>query len=146
MTSISDFMQQDHRHCDDLFVEVENSAQNGDWAAAAEQWQSYRRRIERHIEMEEAVLFPAFEAATGNTAGPTEMMRSEHEQMRSVLGVLDDCIASQDQQSFLGLTEALMLLTQQHNMKEEQILYPMTDQALKDTQTIILEMQALGAE
>ena len=145
MNSITDYMQRDHRYCDDLFVAVESAAQNADWPAATAHWQSYRRQMERHIGMEETVLFPAFEAATGNTTGPTEMMRSEHEQMRSVFGVLDECIASQDQQSLLGIAEALMLLTQQHNMKEEQMLYPMSDKALDDSGKVITAMQAIGA-
>ena len=39
----------------------------------------------RHFEMEEAVLFPAFEEATGMTQGPTMVMHAEHVQMKGVL-------------------------------------------------------------
>jgi iron-sulfur cluster repair protein YtfE (RIC family) len=37
-----------------------------------------------------------------------------------------------------------MMLIQQHNMKEEQMLYPMTDQALSDATAVLADMQALG--
>jgi hemerythrin-like domain-containing protein len=52
----------------------------------------------------------------------------EHEQMRALLAQMNDALAAQEQQRFLGLGETLMMLTQQHNMKEENILYPIMDQ------------------
>ena len=58
--------------------------------------------------------------------------------------MLKSCLDSQDQQQFLGMTETLMMLTQQHNMKEEQMLYPMTDQALSDGAAVLAEMRAVG--
>ena len=144
MQTISAYMQQNHRDCDALFVRVEASASEGNWDDAARDFDDYNNSVERHLVMEEQVLFPAFEAATGNTEGPTVIMRMEHEQMRGLLKVLKSCLDSQDQQQFLGLTETLMMLTQQHNMKEEQMLYPMTDQALSDSAAVLAEMRAVG--
>jgi hemerythrin-like domain-containing protein len=144
MPIISQYMQQNHRDIDALFVQVETSASDGNWDEAARCFDNFNNLVERHLVMEEAVLFPAFEAETGNTDGPTAMMRIEHEQMRGVLKVLQSCLDSQDKEQFLGLTETLMLLTQQHNMKEEQMLYPMTDQALSDSAAVLAKMQAVG--
>jgi len=144
MQTISAYMQQNHRDCDELFVRVEASASEGNWDDVARHFDDYNNSVERHLVMEEQVLFPAFEAATGNTEGPTVIMRMEHEQMRGLLKVLKSCLDSQDQQQFLGLTETLMMLTQQHNMKEEQMLYPMTDQALSDGAAVLAEMRAVG--
>ena len=144
MQTISEYMQQNHRDCDELFVRVEASASDGNWDDVARDFDDYNNSVERHLVMEEQVLFPAFEAATGNTEGPTVIMRMEHEQMRGLLKVLKTCLESQDQQQFLGLTETLMMLTQQHNMKEEQMMYPMADQALSDSASVLAEMQAVG--
>lgn len=144
MNLISQFMQQDHRDCDDLFALAEGCANEQNWPDAATHWQSYKAAMENHLSMEEAVLFPAFEAETGNTEGPTEVMRMEHEQMRGVMAQLELCLESKDQERFLGMAETMMLLVQQHNMKEEQILYPMSDQALGDAATVLADMQALG--
>jgi hemerythrin-like domain-containing protein len=58
------------------------------------------------------------------------MMRYEHEQMRSLLGQLAAACAAKDRDSYAGVAETLLMLMQQHNMKEENILYPMCDQAL----------------
>ena len=59
-------------------------------------------------------------------------MRSEHEQMRALLAQMNEALAARQQDQFLGLGETLMLLTQQHNMKEENILYPIMDQCIAD--------------
>ena len=132
-----------HRHCDDLFVAAEESAQRGDWSAAAPAFARFYGQMKAHFEAEEGLLFPAFEAATGMSAGPTEMMRHEHEQMRSLLSQLEAACAAQDGEGYAGVAETLLMLMQQHNMKEENILYPMCDQALgAEAERIAAEMGA----
>jgi len=41
-------------------------------------------------------------------------------------------------EQYSGLAETLLLMLQQHNLKEEQILYPMMDQALAAEQQVLL--------
>jgi len=141
MTSIVDFMTQDHRHCDDSYAAAEEKVAAGRWDEAGQSWTRFRDALETHLKREEDFLFPAFEAQTGNSQGPTAVMRIEHEQMRSLVSEMDEAIVARDADTFLGLAETLMILTQQHNMKEEQILYPMSDQVLGDRDTLIKQMQ-----
>ena len=110
MNPITHYMQQDHRNCDELFALAENCASEEDWVAVGTHWANYQKHMARHLDMEEEVLFPAFEAATGNTDGPTAVMRMEHEQMRGVMAALEECLESKDKEQFLGLMEMLMLL------------------------------------
>jgi iron-sulfur cluster repair protein YtfE (RIC family) len=145
MSTISQYMQQNHRDCDDLFARAEASAADNDWDNAASHWSKFVAAMEQHLRMEEEVLFPAFEAQTGQTQGPTMVMRMEHEQMRALLGEISACLDARNQQRFLGLAESLMVLMQQHNMKEEQMLYPMTDRALPDAASVLTQMQNLGS-
>jgi hemerythrin-like domain-containing protein len=119
-----------HRHCDDLFAAAEDSVQRGDWETAAPSFGHFRTQMNAHFEAEESVLFPAFEAATGMSGGPTSMMRHEHEQMRTLLSQLSSACSSRDRDAYGGAAETLLMLMQQHNMKEENILYPMCDRAL----------------
>jgi hemerythrin-like domain-containing protein len=128
-----------HRHCDSLFVAAEEFAERGDWVAAAPAFGRFHDQMNAHFEAEEQLLFPAFEAATGMTAGPTEMMRYEHEQMRRLLSQLAAACAAHAGDDYAGVAETLLMLMQQHNMKEENILYPMCDQALG------AEAEVLGA-
>lgn len=125
---ISEYLSHAHRCCDDLFVDAENEVAAGDLAGAG--FEVLRQEMESHFSMEERVMFPAFEDITGMTAGPTAMMRMEHVQMRELLEQMKAALAAHDAKEYLGLSETLLMILQQHNYKEEQILYPMADQAL----------------
>jgi len=133
-----------HRHCDDLFVAAEECVQRGEWAAAAPAFARFNAQMLAHFGAEEDLLFPAFEAATGMSTGPTQMMRHEHEQMRALLSQLDAACAARDGEGYAGVAETLLMLIQQHNMKEENILYPMCDQAMgPEAERVAAEMAAL---
>ena len=119
-----------HKHCDDLFAGAEESCANGDWTAGGQAFASLAGELESHFSSEEELLFPAFEAATGMRSGPTEIMRSEHRQMRGLLAEMQEALACRDSDAFGGSAGTLLILMQQHNMKEENILYPMCDNAL----------------
>jgi iron-sulfur cluster repair protein YtfE (RIC family) len=59
---------------------------------------------------------------------------------------MEQALAKQDADAYLGLAETMLMLLRQHNMKEEQILYPMADQALADSaSTMVREMTSLTA-
>ncbi len=119
-----------HHRCDDLFADAEKSAMAGRWPECDEAFLKFRREMEAHFATEEQLLFPAFEAASGSSAGPTQVMRMEHTQMNGLLRALDEAVAARDADAFAGNADTLLILMQQHNMKEENILYPMCDQAL----------------
>lgn len=130
MTTISDFLSSDHQLCDSLFASTEASAAKDDWGNATTGFSLFRDKLTHHFLMEENVMFPAFEARTGMTQGPTMIMRSEHEQMTDLLDQMAGAVASKDRNAYLGDADTLLVLMQQHNMKEEQMLYQMADQAL----------------
>jgi iron-sulfur cluster repair protein YtfE (RIC family) len=129
--SVVDYMSSDHRKCDEAFARAEDAAASGDWAAAHAAFEAFHGAMERHLALEEDKLFPAFEEATGMSgAGPTQVMRIEHEQMRRLLEQMKQATGARDGAQYLGLSETLLVLMQQHNIKEEGMMYPMLDQAL----------------
>jgi iron-sulfur cluster repair protein YtfE (RIC family) len=121
---------QHHKHCDEIFASAEEACADGNWDAGGKAFALLLNQLETHFTSEEEVLFPAFEAATGMTSGPTEVMRGEHRQMRDLLAQMEGALAVRDSDTFGGAAETLLILMQQHNMKEENILYPMCDNAL----------------
>lgn len=126
--SLIAFFTQDHRACDADWAAVEAAAQAGDAASA---WHQFDSALRRHLEMEETVLFPAFEAASGMTqGGPTFVMRAEHQQMRMVLDQMQGAATQQDWDELLDHGDTLLMLIQQHNAKEEAMLYPMAERFL----------------
>ena len=144
MTSIRDFMTDDHRRCDDVFAEVEQAVGAGDWALAGETFSRFRNSVLQHFSTEESLLFPAFEQKTGMTMGPTQVMRSEHVQMRELMAAATDALAAKDADDYAGHAETLLIMMQQHNMKEENILYPMCDQHLADEAAELLPQIEAG--
>ena len=143
MKTILEYMTADHRRCDEGLAAAEEAVSKESWTEAGERWAVFEAEMARHFAREEKVLFPSFEEATGMTQGPTTVMRMEHEQMRNLLSQLSEAVGAQDGARFLGLSETLMVLVQQHNMKEEQMLYPMCDRTLTDADSVISEITAI---
>ncbi|MCW8832950.1 MAG: hemerythrin domain-containing protein [Colwellia sp.] len=142
MTSIPEYMTAKHRECDDVFSEAEAAVAQENWSLALDKWQCFAQELTKHFEQEEGKLFPEFEQATGMTSGPTQVMRMEHQQMRALVQDLDNALAAKNKDEYLGLSETLMVMMQQHNMKEEMMLYPMMDQHLSDGEQIIEQFKA----
>jgi hemerythrin-like domain-containing protein len=130
--NIKKFMTQDHRDCDLLFAKAENAASAGDWATATQSFNAFVAAMERHFGVEEEALFPAFEEETGVLTGPTEMMRMEHEQMRGLFAEMHEALEQKNTDDCLGIADTLLIMMQQHNMKEEQILYNIMNQRLPE--------------
>ncbi len=131
MTNVGEYMSHDHRQCDEAFARAEDAVTTGDWGAAQAAFEAFHGAMERHFALEEQKLFPAFEETTGmSEGGPTQTMRVEHEQMRGLFEEMKQAVAARDSAKYLGLSETLLLLMQQHNIKEESMMYPMLEQAL----------------
>ena len=142
MTSISHFLSGDHSACDDLFAEAENAVGAKNWPQARTGFEAFDAGMRHHFAMEEDVLFPAFEARTGMSGGPTSVMRAEHAQMNALLTQMRTALDQSDDQAYLSQSETLLMLMRQHNMKEENILYPMSDQALAQEQAALVQRMA----
>ena len=130
MDSFSIVLTRIHRDCDEQFVAAENALAANNRDEALRHFTDFRRIIEHHLQTEEEVLFPAFEQRTGSSMGPTQVMRMEHIQIRELIAAMASSLEGRNKQEYLGQSDTLMVLMQQHNIKEENVLYPMTDQVL----------------
>lgn len=139
MTTIRSYMTEGHRHCDDLFAEAEQAVGKGNFELARAAFEHFRSSMLAHFDSEEKTLFPTFEARTGMSMGPTQVMRLEHVQIRALMDDAVDALKTANSDDYLGLADTLVIMMQQHNMKEENILYPMCDQHLAAELSAILE-------
>ena len=145
MTTISNFLAPDHKRCDTLFAAAESAVSSGDWDVATPEFSRFREALLHHFAMEEEVMFPAFETSTGMKQGPTAMMRSEHRQMTDLFNRMSVAITRKDINAYLGDADTLLIIMQQHNVKEEQMLYRMADQALaNEVDEVLGSMRALA--
>jgi hemerythrin-like domain-containing protein len=132
-SGLTAFFEQDHRDCDARWADVEELLDTRDVDAARPAWQKFNAGMRRHIAMEEEVLFPAFESAAKMAGGgPTTVMRMEHQQMRGLLDQIESAMESGDTEQALDIGDTLLMLIQQHNIKEEGMLYPMAENVLAD--------------
>ncbi len=145
METISSFLTQDHRACDEEFAALENAVAKDDWAEVENIYNKFSTDLISHFDMEEKVMFPIFEEKTGMSEGPTQVMRMEHSQMSQILEQMKEDIDKKNKNHFFGLSETLMMLMQQHNMKEEQMLYRMADAHLNaEVDSVIAKMKEIG--
>lgn len=131
----------DHRACDLDWAATERAVEQGP-APATAAFEHFERELRNHLAMEEEVLFPAFEDATGMTHGPTTVMRMEHTQMRGLLDQMAQAVRSAAWQDLLDHGDTLLMVIGQHNAKEEGMLYPMAQAHLAQQWPAISEKLA----
>jgi hemerythrin-like domain-containing protein len=66
-------------------------------------------------------------------------MIMEHTQMRQLVKDMEVELNAKNKDKFFGLSETLMMTMQQHNMKEEQMMYPMIDEAMGTESEMLLD-------
>jgi hemerythrin-like domain-containing protein len=128
--SIAALLKSRHVRCDELFIALEQRCVDQQWTSANPLIDEFGKSLANHLSEEEDIAFPAFEAATGMTQGPTQVMRAEHAQMRALVAQIERAVNGRDADAVGGAAETLLILMQQHNLKEENILYPMFDRVL----------------
>ena len=132
MKTLLDHMQAHHGRCDQLYADGENFLLDEQIEEGLESIKSFLNEMERHFQMEETVLFPTFEEISGMRQGPTQVMRN-------LLVRMSEAVSSGDREEILEVGETMMILMQQHNVKEEGILYPMADQHLASYREELIE-------
>lgn len=143
MNTIAEIMSANHKACDNEFAIAEEAALANNWSEAETAFNTFRNDMAHHFKMEEEELFPTLLSA-GGPSGPVHVMRMEHTQINGLLEQMAAAVAHKNAQEYGGLSETLLIVMQQHNNKEEQILYPMADQFLAaQREALLSRMQAI---
>lgn len=136
--TILELMVGHHRTCDDAFAKLENLVAGNDWSSLSA-FEEFFSIMAKHFQAEEDVLFAALEKKMGGPIGPTQVMRQEHQQMSVLMRQMREAFTARDQKKFLSVSDTWMVIAQQHNMKEEEILYPMMDDALREESATLIK-------
>ena len=86
----SNWLWHDHRDYEDLLRACASVAAAAEWAAAEERLQDLVSLLKGHFQVEEEVLFPAFEELVDVQGAPTRTLRGEHNLIRDLLAELAD--------------------------------------------------------
>jgi iron-sulfur cluster repair protein YtfE (RIC family) len=127
--SVTGVLGLDHRRLDGILADAKRCLSAGDLPRASARFAAFRDGLERHIAVEEEILFPCFESLTGATAGPTQVMRMEHAELRRLMAEVAASLGDEEQATPLA---ALTARIYAHNGKEERILYPAVDRVARD--------------
>ena len=131
-----------HRECDEEFANLETLVDKNEFAAAKESFEKFKTDMLHHFDMEEVVMFAEFNQNAEGGCNPTGVMVMEHDQMRQLFDQMEAALQNEERDRFLGLSETLLFVMGQHNMKEEQMMYNLADNAL-ESEDIIQKMQSL---
>jgi uncharacterized protein (DUF2249 family)/hemerythrin-like domain-containing protein len=121
----------DHARLDALETAAFEARARGGLRQAREIFTDFAHGLRRHIDFEERLLFPEFETRCGleGENGPTAVMRAEHRAIASLLFIMEGEI--DDPRAPIELSRAeLRQIQRDHDLKEEQILYPALDRML----------------
>ena len=134
----SEYLSWDHDRLDALLDEATRQVDVERWSDAAESYGLFERGLDRHMGLEEEVLFPLFEARSGIVDGPTAVLREEHRAIRKALAIMRSGILDNDARTFRDGMAFLHTVMPEHNAKEEHVLYPTTDRMLSDRERATL--------
>lgn len=124
--TLATLLENEH-HQIDHGIEAFVSAANG--SDETGQLMGAIQSLRRHIYLEEAMVFPELRAA--GMVAPVFVMLREHGEIWRVLDDLEAGVGSgAERPALLNLCAQLAERLDAHNMKEEQILYPRTDDTM----------------
>ena len=129
--TVSSYMQWDHDRLDDVLERAMGDLACENWRGALKHMGEFRDRLARHVEIEESILFPRFEEITGTRIdGPTDRMHAEHRDILQAVDTMLSGLHARDADDVDNCYVNLLATLVEHNMREEQMLYPLIDRAL----------------
>jgi len=139
MSKTIETLVRQHRDCDSAIEQVEASVRAKDWGAAAAAFARLETALQGNFNTEEQRLFPAFEQAMGFSNGPTAVMRHEHDEVRGLLDNAREWLELQDISALAAELDTLVVLLQQHNVKEENVLFPMCQAQVRGLDSLLAD-------
>ena len=139
---VDEYLSWDHDRLDALLDETIDLFEASSFHEARDRWAEFACGLERHIVIEETIVFPVFDALSP-AGGPTRVMRIEHEQVRRAIAAMNAALEQAATDAFDVAVEALVSVLGEHNAKEEGVLYPAIDRMLDDEarSTLVRRMQ-----
>ncbi len=120
MQDIGAAFAHDHRRLEQALAASASHVQAARWDAAAEAFAGFRGGIERHMAVEEQVLFPAVE----NGAETPLILRKGHRDLRVFFDEIEDALSARDAEEYRRIAASMRALLERHDEKEESELYP----------------------
>ena len=128
---IDEYLTWDHDRLDAILDDTIDLFEAADVEHARKRFAEFACGLDRHIDMEENIVFPVFEERSPGM-GPTRVMRTEHIHIREALRAIEAALQKSDANAFDTAIELLVSVLGEHNAKEEGVLYPAIDRMTDD--------------
>lgn len=138
MNGQGNWLLHEHSLYEDLLAECRDAAEIEDWDTVDLGFESLVAHLKRHMAMEEAVLYPAYEAAPDAPQGPTHALREEHGDIVRLVGDMARLIRTRDSGIVLDGLAQLEERMIKHHEKEEDIFLPMAGHILRASRDELL--------
>lgn len=125
MSSLKQVFTDSHRQLEALFEAAIENLRGP--APGADAFLRFQKSIERHMQAEEATLFPRYESAGHGDALP-EILKKGHRDLRAFFVEILEAIAAADVEESLALMHIVEEILKHHDEKEESELYPALEQ------------------
>lgn len=119
-------LEYEHREIDEGLLSFRAGLEAGEWRRDV--YTPAAGELRRHIYIEEEFLFPELRSA--GYVGPVLVMVREHGEIWRVLDDIEEAMESGDFDAAILSCDAAMETLLGHNVKEETILYPASDEVL----------------
>jgi iron-sulfur cluster repair protein YtfE (RIC family) len=122
----SEALEREHREIDEGLAAFHAGLEAGEWRHDA--FNPAAKGLRRHIYLEEEFLFPELRAA--GLLPPVMVMVQEHGEIWRALGAIEAAAKRRDLDGARKACASMLVTLEEHNAKEEQILYPASDELM----------------
>lgn len=124
-TTIHSYFVWDHQRLDGQLADLKRRVDRGNLAGARKLLGHYRRGIQRHLQIEESVIFQTVASErTGAARVATSAVQDDHAKILIPVEEMARALEAEDVAAFRAAYARLAALMPLHNQKEEQALYP----------------------
>jgi uncharacterized protein (DUF2249 family)/hemerythrin-like domain-containing protein len=141
--NVGELLEADHRRLDGSLTEVTTLARQHLFRSARQRFAEFRYGLERHLVMEEQLVFPVLRRLVG-TPDPCPRLLGEHGVIRHLLDELEWTLRREDSATVVGQASDLCEVLRIHCGREAREVYPSVD--LIDARAaaeLVQRMQAL---
>lgn len=128
--NLTTYLGWDNERMAGLLATFIRHAEAREWDEAREQFTAFAAALDRHIRIEEEIVFPLFERASWMTPSQVRLMQLEHEEILCATGGIGGALAHQLIDAVLVGVGRLEDVLEPHNAQEERVIYPVADRAM----------------
>jgi iron-sulfur cluster repair protein YtfE (RIC family) len=139
MSEPKNWLVHGHSDFEQLLHESMAAVEKWDWQQAKDLFHELSSQIEKHMAMEDEVLYPAYESFADLPQEPIRALKDEHEKINQLVGDVETVLDTNDSEHVLESMTRFEGILLDHHEKEESIFLPMAGHFLEPLKETLLE-------